>query len=269
MLDTITIEPQTLENYPQHAKVARSAHASFPNNRAYADDNTSDRSIVALLRTGWLAIKMGYMAKISDREVLERVAPFEPTLIQSWRPRSTEPLPQPWKDPVSGLTLPNPWAEPQDVEAQNFVSIVAPQLAAYFIKTKTLRDTYKYVGELRATEERNKKLAGIEYSAQTHRSSPYVRGDDTAINCFIQTHDPLTCEIFQLERLPVRCFWSPLFLATGPNRTTLSYAATQDPQIGAVLIAATKVEQELISAQQAVNRRQIAEAEQRGRELAR
>ena len=177
MLDTIRIEPQTLEKYQQHEEATRAALRGVKNGRGYALDAIGARSIVAALRAYWTAVDAGVMAKTDNHVFIQRVAMFEDSLTQKWKEEAVEPpLPKLWTDPVSGAPLGNAWLEQGNMAARTLLLQVDPKLATHF--QRMARDPYAYVAELRAAALRRKALAGVEYNGAIHKTSPYVLGDD-------------------------------------------------------------------------------------------
>ena len=73
--DQVALTPQTLDNFDQHVKAARSALLSLKFNRAYALDSVSETSLVACFRVLWTAIQEQLMEKIGNPEFLQRVVP--------------------------------------------------------------------------------------------------------------------------------------------------------------------------------------------------
>ena len=66
-LDSVSIQPQSLNGFDGHAKAARSALLALPNNRAYALDDTALTSLVAAFRTFWEAIAQGLIEKFASQ----------------------------------------------------------------------------------------------------------------------------------------------------------------------------------------------------------
>jgi hypothetical protein len=215
------------------------------------------------LRALWAAIKAGDMAEIGNPAFMQRVAKFEDSLTQRWKDELVElPLPKLWLDPVSQQPLKSPWLAPLDMDAQGLLMQLDPKLAEHFMRMA--KDPWKYVAELRAAAARRKVLAGIEYNAAVHKTNPYVLRDDAKIAAFVASHnDEVVCGVYQWEAQPVRCFWSPTFTAFGPNRTTLGKVIQEDRELGLLLTAATKVEQELIDAEEKQLVEQVEDANKR------
>ena len=257
--DEVAIVPQSLDRLDQHRKAAREALLALKFNRAYALDSVSETSLVAAFRVLWTAIQEELMEKITNPDFLKRVVPFETSLVQKWKLDAVappEPLPQPWVDPVTNQPLPNPWLsgidahfkpQPNDRDSQTVLIALDPKLAAHF--QAMAKSPYRHLAELREKAAKRAAIASVEYNAQIHKGSPYVADDDQLIANFIQSHTQPVIEVFQRERLPVRCFWSPLYSGDGPNRTRQSEAIKTDPLIGHLLLAATKVEGELVRLQ--------------------
>ena len=219
--DEVALIPQSLDRLDQHRKAAREALLALKFNRAYALDDTAETSLASAYRVLWQAFSDGLMEKIGNNEFVARVSVFESSLIQKWKKDATAPppaLPKPWVDPVTNLPLPNPFVAgvdthfkllPLDLDSQTVLTALDPKLAEHF---KAMAKTpYRHVASLREAAAKRAAIASVEYNAGIHKTSPYVANDDQAISDFIVSHDQATIEVFQRERLPVRCFWSPLY----------------------------------------------------------
>jgi len=161
------------------------------------------------------------MNDISDAEFLTRVAKYEKSLVQSWRPPPAEAPPEPWVDPVTKQPLPSPWLT-GDTAAQELLLRISPRLAAHFMAMA--KAPYQHLARLHDEATRRDKLSALDYNSKTHAGNVLRFDDQEAIGKFIEGNDPIVVEVFRAERLPVRCCWSPASM----NRTQLSEAIQGD-----------------------------------------
>ena len=111
---------------------------------------------------------------------------------------------------------------------------------------KTLTATSPSCARRRRERRRMRRLVRTTPASTKRRPTFLKRSGDCRFR-FV-AHQPVN-EVFQRERLPVRCFWSPLYSGDGPNQTRQGQAIKNDPLVGHLLLAATKVEGELVRLQ--------------------
>src|SRR5207248_2414214 len=151
-----------------------------------------ERSLVALLRTLWAAIRAGDVPHIDDHVFLERVARHEKTLVKAWQPGPAEPPLKVWLDPATGSALPNPWVT-KDPEAQAFLLIHDPKLAAHF--RAMAKRPYQTVAAMRTEAAKRELLSGLTYDEEVHATNVFRGIDQTKIGKFIESHEPCIVEV--------------------------------------------------------------------------
>ncbi len=207
-------QPESLDRFESDVRAVRLALGKIPNNRLYACDQTGARGLVALWRASWRMI--GDSFNDSDySELLERVAPFAPSMTQSYRPPEKQVSLELPSDGVTKMWASNPYNRDDAISVASR-QVLEERLPALATHLRRLSDdsgySLKYHFELEDLKLRREALLRFKYGTKEHASNPFlVSGDgvnQSELGRWLQTHDKLTAEIYRLESEPVRLPWS-------------------------------------------------------------
>jgi hypothetical protein len=254
-------ETEQLEQFRQHTMAAL---RKIPYCRWYAlEENEEALNNLALLGIAWLQDRVDNQDKRFSvpefEEFMQGIVNHVPSLRQV-RPEEPPPLPEIWKDPITGEVPKNPWSNPPDLASQAAVMERDPELAAWLRETVNGGVTYALLAKQREKAEAHLRKSAIKHGQPEWRTNPFRTSDLNAQASFIKEFGQEVADYFKHEALtPVKLPWA---LGT-QNKTEIGRLTEEAPHIMKLAYNANELLRQRLTREAEQAKRESEEARQR------